>query len=161
MKNKNGIKKAGGFLLLCFFFVAVSMGTYAQKTVTGIVTDEEDMPLPGVSVIIKGTTTGTVTGIDGDFSLSDVGSDATLLFSFIGMKTYEVVVGTQTSFDVTLEATSFGLQEIVTIGYGTQKKANLTGSVAMVTSEKLENRPIVNAGQGLQGVIPNLNIPIL
>lgn len=158
MKNKNGIKKATRFFMLCLFFVAVSMGAYAQKTVSGKVIDEGGLPLPGVSVFIKGTTTGSVTTIDGDFTLNNVGNDAVLVFSFVGMKPQEVLVGSQTSFNITMEAESIGLDEVVAIGYGTQKKANLTGSVGMATSERLENRPIVSAGQGLQGVIPNLNI---
>jgi hypothetical protein len=83
MKNKNGIKKAIRFFMICFFFVAVSAGVYAQKTVTGKVIDEGGLPLPGVSVIIKGTTTGSVTGIDGDFSIANVSNDATLVFSFV------------------------------------------------------------------------------
>jgi TonB-linked SusC/RagA family outer membrane protein len=158
MKNKNGIKKATRLLMLCFFFVAVSFGAYAQKTVTGKVIDEGGLPLPGVSVIIKGTTTGAVTGIDGDFSLANVSNNATLIFSFVGMTPQEVVVGSQTSINLTMIAESIGLDEVVAIGYGTQKKANLTGSVGLATAERLENRPIVSAGQGLQGVIPNLNI---
>lgn len=161
MKNKIRIKKAVGFLMSCFFFFLVSVGAYAQKgTVTGKVTDIEGMALPGVSIVIKGTTTGTVTNMDGDYSLSNVASSDTLLFSFIGMESQEVLVGNQTTINVTMEASSYSLQEIVSVGYGTQKKANLTGSVAMVTADKLENRPIHNAGQGLQGVIPNLNISI-
>ena len=158
MKNKNGTKKAVGFLTLCFFFVAVNLGAFAQKTVTGTVVDEGGLLLPGVSVIIKGTTTGTVTGVDGDFSISNVNDDATLVFSFVGMETQEVVVGNQTIIKVTMNTSTIGLEEVVAIGYGTQKKVNLTGSVSMATSERLENRPIVSVGQGLQGVIPNLNI---
>jgi len=160
MKNKNGIKKALSFLMLCFFFVAVSVGAYAQKTVTGTIKDDGGLPLPGVSIIIKGTTMGTVTGIDGDFSLSNVSNNAVLVFSFIGMETQEMVVGTQTAINVTMATLSIGLEEVVTIGYGTQKKVNLTGSIAMVTAERLENRPISSVGQGMQGVIPNLNITI-
>jgi TonB-linked SusC/RagA family outer membrane protein len=158
MKNKNGIKKATRLLMLCFFFVAVSFGAYAQKTVTGKVIDEGGLPLPGVSVILKGTTTGTVTGIDGDFSLANVSNNATLVFSFVGMTPQEVLVGTQTTINISMVAEAIGLEEVVAIGYGTQKKANLTGSVAMATAERLENRPIVSTGQGMQGVIPNLNI---
>lgn len=160
MKNKNGIKKAMSFLMLCLFFVTVSMSAHAQQTVTGKVIDDGGLPLPGVSVIIKGTTTGTVTGIDGDYSISNVSSSATLVFSFVGMTSQEIAVGTQTSINITLETSSIGLDEVVAIGYGTQKKANLTGSVGMASAERLENRPIVSAGQGLQGVIPNLNITI-
>lgn len=158
MKNKNGIKNATRFLMLCFFFVAVSFGAYAQKTVSGKVIDEGGLALPGVSVVVKGTTIGTVTGNDGTFSLTNVNSDATLLFSFVGMTPQEIVVGNQTTFDVRMVSEAIGLDEVVAIGYGTQKKANLTGSVAMATSERLENRPIVSTGQGMQGVIPNLNI---
>jgi TonB-linked SusC/RagA family outer membrane protein len=160
MKDKNGFKKAFSFLMLCFFFVAVSVGAYAQKTVTGTVQDDGELPLPGVSVVIKGTTTGTVTGIDGDFSLSNVNNSTVLIFSFVGMVSQEVLVGNQTAINVTLEISTIGLEEVIAVGYGTQKKANLTGSVAMVTAEKLENRPIISAGQGLQGIIPNLNISI-
>jgi TonB-linked SusC/RagA family outer membrane protein len=160
MKKKNGLKKATRFLMLCFLFVALSFGAYAQKTVTGVVVDEGGLPLPGVSVIIKGTTTGTVTGIDGDFSLSGVNDNSTLVFSFVGMEPHEILVGSQTTFNVTMKTSTIGLEEVIAVGYGTQKKANLTGSVGMATAERLENRPIISAGQGLQGVIPNLNISI-
>lgn len=160
MKNKNGIKKASSFLMLCLFFVAVSFSAYAQKTVTGIVKDDGGVPLPGVSVIIKGTTNGTATGIDGDFSLSNVSESTVLVFSFIGFEAQEVAVGSQSTINVSMVASSIGLEEIVTVGYGTQKKANLTGSVGMTTAKTLENRPIVSAGEGLQGVIPNLNVTI-
>lgn len=158
MKNKNGIKNATRFLMICFFFVAVSFGAYAQKTVSGKVIDEGGLALPGVSVVVKGTTIGTVTGNDGTFSITNVSSDATLLFSFVGMTPQEIAVGNQTTFDIKMVSEAIGLDEVVAIGYGTQKKANLTGSVAMATSERLENRPIVSTGQGMQGVIPNLNI---
>lgn len=158
MKNKNGIKKAIRFFMLCFLFVAVGFAAYAQKTVTGKVTDDAGQPLPGVSIIIKGSTTGTVTGIDGDYTLSNVSNSATLVFSFVGMTPQEVIVGNQTSINVTLLTEAIGLEEVVAIGYGTQKKANLTGSVGVATAERLENRPIISTGQGMQGVIPNLNI---
>ena len=160
MKDKNGIKKAFSLLLLCFFFVAVSLSSNAQQTVTGTVVDEGGLPLPGVSVVIKGTTTGTVTGIDGDFTISNVATNATLVFSFVGMETQEVAVAGQSNLKVVMNTSTIGLEEVVAVGYGTQKKANLTGAVGVATSERLEARPIVSAGQGLQGVIPNLNITI-
>lgn len=158
MNNKDGIKRAIRFFMMCFFFVVVSIGAYAQKTVTGIVKDDGGVPLPGVSVIIKGTTTGIATGINGEFTLPGVNSENVLLFSFVGFEPQEIAVGNQTSFNVSLVPSSIGLDEVVAIGYGTQKKANLTGAVGLATEERLENRPIVSAGQGLQGVIPNLNI---
>lgn len=160
MKKKNGIKRAFSSLMLYLLFVTVGLGSYAQKTVSGIVQDEGGLPLPGVSVIIKGTSTGTVTGIDGDYSLSGVLNTNTLVYSFVGMEPQEVLVGNQVTINVTMNTSTIGLEEVVAIGYGTQKKANLTGSVGMATAERLENRPIVSAGQGLQGVIPNLNITI-
>lgn len=160
MENKNRIKKAMSFLMLCFLFVTVSIGAYAQKTVTGKVVDEGGLPLPGVSVIIKGTTNGTVTGADGEYELSGVSNDATLVYSFVGMESTEVPVGNQSTINVTMNTETIGLEEVVAIGYGTQKKANLTGSVGVATAERLENRPITSVGQGLQGVIPNLNISI-
>lgn len=158
MKNKNGIKKAASIAMLCFFLLTASMGAYAQKTVSGTVVDEGGLPLPGVSVIIQGTTTGTMTNTDGEFSLSSVPEEATLVFSFVGMETQEVAVGSQTTFNISMNTSTIGLEEVIAVGYGTQKKANLTGSVATVSAERLENRPIQSVGQGLQGVIPNLNI---
>ena len=132
MKKKNGIKRAFSSLMLCLLFVTVGLGAFAQKTVTGIVQDEGGLALPGVSVIIKGTSTGTVTGIDGDYSISGVLNTNTLVFSFIGMESQEVLVGNQVTINVTMNTSTIGLEEVVAIGYGTQKKANLTGSVLLV-----------------------------
>jgi len=160
MKDKNGIKRAIRFLMLYFFFVSVGLGALAQNAISGKVTDSAGATLPGVSVIVKGTTEGIITSSDGRFSLSNVSGSATLVFSFVGMKTQEVKVGSQSSINIVLEEETIGLDEVVAVGYGTQKKANLTGSVSMVTSAKLENRPITSIGQGLQGVIPNLNITL-
>lgn len=127
-------------------------------TVAGKVTDSSGAPLPGVTVVVKGTTQGTITDVDGSYSLSNVPNRATLLFSFVGMKPQEIPVSGRTSINVSMEEDAIGIEEIVAIGYGTQKRVNLTGSVGMANSERLENRPIVSTGQGLQGVIPNLNI---
>ena len=132
--------------------------TEQQRIVSGNVTDAEGEVLPGVSVIVKGTTQGTVTNVDGNYTLSNIPSDATLIFSFIGMLSQEVVVGSQTNIDVTMKVDAIGIEEVVAIGYGTQKKANLTGAVGIANSERLENRTITSMGQGLQGVIPGLNV---
>ena len=128
------------------------------KDIKGKVTDSAGNPLPGVSIIIKGTTSGTITNSDGNFSLKNIPGDATLIFSFVGMKLQEVLVGEQTTFDIVMEDDAIGIEEVVAVGYGTQKKENLTGAVGYVSSEVLENRAIQNAGQGLQGTIANLNI---
>lgn len=129
-----------------------------QKTVRGSIVDSSGAPLPGVSIAIKGTTTGAISDFDGNFTLSNVPEDATLIFSFVGMKTEEIPVAGQSFFNITMTEDAIGIEEVVAIGYGTQKKINLTGAVGVAQNDKLENRPIVSLGQGLQGLIPNLNI---
>ncbi len=128
------------------------------KTISGTVVDANGETVPGATVLVKGTTTGTITDMDGNFTLSDVPEDATLVFSFVGMKTIEVAVAGQDTFSVVLQEESLGLDEVVVVGYGTQKKVNLTGAIGTASGDVLENRPITNVGQGLQGVIPNLNV---
>ncbi len=131
-----------------------------QKQITGKVTDTSGGPLPGVSVIVKGTTIGTVTNTDGEFSLA-VPVDADILqISFVGMKMQEINLYGQTTFNVTLEEEVIGLEEVIAIGYGTQIKKNITGSVDQVTAERLEDKPVPTVGHALQGVIPNLNIEV-
>ena len=140
---------------------AMSIEAIAQKgkTVTGTVSDEMG-PLVGASVVVKGSSNGTVTDIEGRFTLSDVPDNAVLQVSYIGYLTQEIVVGKKKQFAINLREDSKQLDEVVVVGFGTQKKVNLTGSVASVSSEKFENRPVANIGQALQGVIPNLNITI-
>ncbi|MHA7109148.1 TonB-dependent receptor [Sunxiuqinia elliptica] len=128
------------------------------KTISGSVIDDSGLPLPGVTVLVKGTTKGTVTDADGNYSLSNVSSETILVFSFVGMRSQEIKVGTQSVMNVRLEADISELDEVVAIGYGVKKKANLTGAIATTDSETLENRPVSNIGQALQGVIGNLQI---
>ncbi len=123
-----------------------------QKTVFGKVTDSSGLPLPGVTVVVKGTTQGTVTNVEGKYNLTNVPADATLQFSFVGMKTQEITIDNQNSIDVVMETDAVGIEEVVAVGYGIQKKVNLTGAVTSVNIEKIENRPITNASQALQGV---------
>jgi len=129
-----------------------------QQTVSGKVTDNSGQPLPGVTVVVKGTTQGTVTNADGIYSLSNIPEDATLVFSFVGMRTQEVVVGGRTSINVVLEQETIGIDEVVAIGYGTQRKENITGSVEMASAEQLENKPIISVGQALQGELSGIAI---
>ncbi|WP_372934626.1 TonB-dependent receptor [Mariniphaga sediminis] len=133
-------------------------GFQPQITVSGKATDSSGSPLPGVTVVVKGTTQGTVTNAFGEYSISNIPDDAVLVFSFVGMRAQEIVVGSQTTINVEMEEEAIGLEEVVAVGYGTQKKANLTGSVGVANSERLENRTITSLGQGLQGVIPGLNV---
>lgn len=129
-------------------------------TVSGTVKDDTGQPLPGVNVVEKGTTNGTTTDVSGRFSLNVQGPSSVLVFSFIGYSTREVPVGSQTNFSIDLEADVKALQEVVVVGYGTQEKVNLTGAVGVATGEELQNRPIANVGEGLQGLVPNLNVDI-
>ena len=136
-----------------------------QRTVSGKVTDMGRQALPGVTVVVKGTTQGTVTNADGSYSLSNVPANATLQFSFVGLKSHEVLVGNQTSINVILEEETIGIDEVVAIGYGTMKKSDLTGSVSQVKSEELNAFPSSNLLQALSGrssgvrVIQNTGAP--
>ena len=96
------------------------------------------MPLPGVSIIVKGTTQGIITDIDGNYVLNDVPSDGILIFSFVGMITAEMPVDGKTTVNLQMEQSTIGLEEVVAIGYGTMKKSDLTGSVSSVKTEDLE-----------------------
>ena len=131
------MKKILKFSLVVILFT-LQLSAYAQEiTVSGIVTDESGEPIPGVSISIKNTYTGTITDIDGKYSLSLANKDVTLVYSFIGFSTKEIAVGGQSSINVTLEQDVIGLDEVITVGYGVQKKATLSGAVGSITSEKL------------------------
>lgn len=136
--------------LLCF-------GMAKAQTVSGTVSDETG-PLPGANVLIKGTTTGTQTDFDGNYTLLDVGSDATFVFSYIGYKTAEVVVGDQTTIDITLEEDAARLDEVIVTGYGTQTRGEITGSVASVELEDAVKLPVQNAAELLQGRVSGVQV---
>ncbi len=129
-----------------------------QKTISGTVTDEAGQPLPGVTVLIKGTTTGTVTNMDGNYSISNISEGATLVFSFVGMRTQEVIITNQSSINLTMLVDAFGIEEVVTIGYGTKKKINLTGSVSTMNKKELVNRSLPSTERLLQGAINGLEV---
>ncbi|MFA7140413.1 MAG: SusC/RagA family TonB-linked outer membrane protein, partial [Proteiniphilum sp.] len=129
-----------------------------HKDISGKVTDARGEPLPGATVLIKGTSIGTVTDVDGIFSLRIPVNAATLQVSFVGMKTQEIPVAGRTSFNVVLEEEAIGLEEVVAVGYGVQKKVNLTGSVASVQGELLTTRPVGAVGAGLQGLLPGVTV---
>ena len=157
---------------LCFFFLSaglsqrvyavqsIAMGIDQQLQITGVVKDTNGEPMIGVTVMVKGTGTGTITDIDGKYSVSVPGNKSVLTFSFVGYTTKEMTVGNQKSINVTLSEDSKMIDEVVVIGFQSQKKGNLTASVASVGAEALENRPVANIGQALQGMVPGLNISI-
>ena len=151
------MKKRLLVLLMGIFFVAVQ-ALAQEKVVSGKVTDDDALPLPGVSVKIKGTTTGTQTSAAGAYSIS-AKQGQVLVFSFIGTLTQERTVGSSQTIDVTLKADSKSLEEVVVVGYGTQKKATLTGAISTVDVKKvLESRPTTDVVRALQGAVPGLTI---
>ena len=128
-----------------------------QRRVTGVVLDEQGEPVIGASVVQKGTTNGGSTGIDGRFSL-EVPNDGVLQVSYLGYITQEVLVGGRSDLSIQLKEDLQSLDEVVVIGYGTQKKASLTGSVTSVTGEKMAIRPVSNVSSTLQGYMPGVQI---
>lgn len=125
--------------------------------ITGTVLDETAQPLPGVNILVKGTTRGTTTDSEGRYSI-DADENAVLVFSFIGYLAQEVVVGTQTNIEITLQPDITSLSEVVVVGYGTQSRKNLTSSISTVKTEDLNRGAISDVGQLLQGKVPGLNI---
>ncbi|WP_460685290.1 SusC/RagA family TonB-linked outer membrane protein [Niabella aquatica] len=136
---------------------AAEAQVYALPPVTGLVTDEAGNPLAGVSIKIKGTSIGVSTAEDGRFSI-DVPENSILEISYVGYITQEIKAGVGSNLNIKLLPGDKNLDEVVIVGFGVQKKVNLTGAVDMITSKQLESRPIANLGSGLQGLIPNLNI---
>lgn len=127
--------------------------------VEGQVLDENGNPLPGATILIKGTSNGTITDVQGKFVLSQINEDAVLVVSFVGYQTQEIPLDPNREiYQIALEINPSSLEELVVVGYGTQKQKEVTGAVSQVGAEVLESRPITNVAQGLQGAIPNLNI---
>ncbi|MCD4769349.1 MAG: carboxypeptidase-like regulatory domain-containing protein, partial [Bacteroidales bacterium] len=129
-----------------------------QIVVKGRVVDEDGNTLPGVNIIIKGTLKGFITDADGNYNLQVDSPDAILVFSFLGYRTQEVIVGNQSQIDITLESDIIGLEEVIAIGYGTQKKSDLTGTLTRVNTEKTNDLPNINILQSLKGSVAGLSI---
>ncbi len=129
-----------------------------QKSISGKVTDSSGGPLPGVSVAVKGTTNGTITDADGNYKLSNVPANATLQFSFVGMKTQEEIVAGKATINMVLSEETIGIEEVVAVGYGVQKKVNLTGSVSSVSSNSLAQRATTNPTSLLEGRLSGLQV---
>jgi len=130
-----------------------------QRSITGTVVDKQGIPLPGVSIVLKGTTTGTITDVNGNYHLADVPDNGILVFSFIGMATQEITLAGSSKVDVQMVEDSLGLDEVVVVGYGTQKKASLTSAISQIKGEEaLKNKGVNNVTVALQGEIPGLVI---
>src|SRR5690606_26236960 len=149
MKRKNLI------LILCLF---LGFTTFAQKTVSGLVLEEEGYPIPGVTVLEKGTANGIITDVDGKFSLEVAGESSVLVFSFVGMETQERPVGDATSFNVIMASSFADLDEVVVIGYGVQKKKLVTGANISIGADELQRQNSSKALEAIQSFSPGVNI---
>ena len=128
------------------------------QDVKGKVVSSNGEPLPGVTIVVKGTNVGTITDFDGNFSLAGVSPSDVLIFSFIGMVTQEIPIGNQTSFSVTMEDETIGVDEVVVVGYGVQKRSDITGSVTSVPSDRLGKVPVTNLMHAIEGSTAGLNV---
>lgn len=147
----------GTHIILTSAEVPINTGLSQQyKRISGIIIDELNEPVIGANVSVKGTSIGTITGIDGEFSL-EIPDNAILLVSYIGYLTQEHPVRNKSSFRITLREDTQNIEEVIVVGYGTQKKVNLTGAIEVVGGEKLQNRPSVNTSQALQGTVAGMN----
>lgn len=179
MEEKNGRKKwfkiiplikhfQFASLIVCLFMLStiqLSAESYVklnksnitqqqQRTISGIVTDSNGDPLPGVTVVIKGTSRGTITDIDGRFSLTNVAENEILQYSFVGMETIELRVANQANFNQVMSEISIGLEEVIAIGYGTQRRENVIGSVTAISAEDLSLAPVSQVSNALAGRLP-------
>lgn len=149
--------------LLCLFIAAIAMisSAWAQRTVSGRITDDKGAPIPNVSVQVKGTSTGTISGSDGSYTLT-VPSDArTLIFSSVGMATKEVSIGNQSSLNVSLSsANAASLDEVVIVGYGTQRRREVTGNISTVKGESIAQKPLQSFESGLAGKAAGVQITV-
>ncbi|XHR98033.1 SusC/RagA family TonB-linked outer membrane protein [Mucilaginibacter sp. UC70_90] len=148
------------FVLSFFFLLAMTCRLFAQadKTVSGTVRDEHDRTLPGVSITVKGTSTGTTTDANGHYSLKVKGGSGTLIFSFIGYASIEENINNRTTINISLAGIQKDLNEIVVIGYGTVKRRDLTGAVASVSGKDIAATPVPNVAQAMQGKLPGVNV---
>lgn len=149
-------KKISIFLLL-LLFTGMQFVLGQTERITGIITEENGTPIPGANVLLKGTKTGTISDINGSYSMLVAGIKGTLIFSYIGYLTKEMTI-TGPVLNVVMVEAAKAMDEVVVIGYGTQKKVNLTGAVSSVTMKDLEGKPITNIVEALEGTTPGLTI---
>ena len=146
--------KLTSFLVLFSFIMASAQ----QVTVSGKVTDSGNQPLPGVTVVVKGTTMGTISNADGNFTLPNVPSNGILQFSFVGMLSQEISVSGQSAINVTMVQDVIGLDEVVAIGYGTQRKRDLASAITVINTEEMAKQPVANLATALQGLAPGIQV---
>ena len=135
-----------------------SASNHQEITVSGTITDVNNDPLPGVAVVVQGTSIGTTTNMDGRFSLSVPDDAGVLIFSYVGMISQQIAIGDQRVFNITMEEDVLALEELVVVGYGTQRRVNLTGSLSIIESEELQEIAVPQISQGLMGRSPGVFI---
>ena len=145
-------------LLTLLLSTMMASFAYGQSQVSGTVTDQENQPLPGVNVLVKGSTQGATTNANGKYQVEVPNSSAILTFSFIGFTSEERVVGNQTVLDVEMKEDIQNLQEVVVVGYGTVKKSDLTGSVSSIKADAFKDMPLTSVDQALQARAPGVNV---
>jgi TonB-dependent SusC/RagA subfamily outer membrane receptor len=146
--------------LLCLFSCC-SLVAVAQQSVSGRVNDPGDETLPGVNIMLKGTTTGVITDVGGNYSITVPSADAVLVFTYIGYATREVVVGNDRVINITLNESNLNLDEVVVVAYGTQKKRDLTGSVTSISTDQVKIQQISTASRALEGLASGVQFAAL
>ncbi|AXY76859.1 TonB-dependent receptor [Paraflavitalea soli] len=158
-QQSNSRKLTGSWLLSLLWLLIFSVPAVAQtKRVTGKITDEQNKPLEGVSVSVKSAGSGTASNAEGNFALDVPNTPGVLVFSMVGYAGKEMAIGSSTVINVTLQKDVAGLNEVVVVGYGTQKKGNLTGSVSVIGSSQIERRPNTSTSNALQGLAPGVTV---
>ena len=165
MKSNSSRRRShirGGQLLIAFVALLIPLGMLAQttKTINGVVTDSSGEPLIGASLVVAGTTQGTITDLDGNYVLENVSFPAKIVVSYIGYSDVEVAMtgNEPLPYKIVLDDSANVLEDVVVIGYGTQKKTSLSGAVGIVSGKELNARPVVSAANALQGADPSVNI---
>jgi len=152
------MKKVLKTFLMLLILIMSSSGIFAQITVTGRVIDTDQQPVIGANVVVKGTTVGTMTDIDGKYSINAPSSSSIIVISFIGYVPQEFIVGNSSVLNATLEAEALALGEVVVIGYGTMQRRDLTGSVASVSGSQIAAVPVSNAAQAMTGKLAGVSV---
>jgi len=158
MTNLKGMCQGWHRLLFLVLLAVCSTMAWAQGKVTGKVVDATGEPIIGASVLVKGTSTGTVTDFDGNFTIANVPQNATLVFSYVGYRTQNIAVSGKSAIDVTLEEDKQLLDEVVVVGYGVQRKSDVTGALTRVGEKELNAKPVANAFEALQGKAAGVDI---
>lgn len=144
-------------IILASLGMLMAFTGWAQKTITGTVSDEAGVPLPGAAVVIDGTSVGVATDFDGNYSIEANQGDI-LVFSFVGFTSQRVTVGTTDTIDVTIAVDSSDLDEVVVVAYGSQKKQSIAGAVSVIKADQIENATFSNAVKSLEGLVSGLRI---